>query len=115
MALALRYLPSFVTDSLNPTEGVRLLLQRQEVDEGEQRARYTATIYTVTSSFSYAAQLSMDGSATLEAAGESATPEDEDKLVKLSKSVARAAKRKLADKLVPWPPRVLRWRGPGRG
>jgi hypothetical protein len=104
-----------VDESLNPSEGVRLLLQRQEVDEDQQRAHYEATIFTVTSRYCYQANLGMDGSAQLEAQGESATAEDEDKLSKLAKSTARAAKRKLADKLAPWPPRVLRWRGPGRG
>jgi hypothetical protein len=104
-----------VNEALNPTEGIRLLLERQEVDPDAQCARYQATIYTVSSSFHYAAELSMDGAATLRADGEAASEEDLDTLSKLAKSTARAAKRKQAEKLPPWPPRVLRWRGPGRG
>ena len=111
----MRYLPRTVAEDLHPTEGVRLLLQRDEVGTDAQSARYQATIFTVKETFTYSAELSLDGAATLLAEGPAATPEDEDKLSKLAKSTARAAKRKLADKLPPWPPRVLRWRGPGRG
>lgn len=111
----MRYLPSNVAEALHPTEGIRLLLERDEVGEDAQSARYLATIFTVTERFSYAAELNMEGGATLRVEGEAATAEDEDKLSKLAKSTARAAKRKLADNLSPWPPRVLRWRGPGRG
>ena len=60
------------------------------------------------------ADLKMEGTALLTAEAEAATKEDEEALRKLAKSRARAAKRKLANRLPPWPPRVLRWRGPGR-
>ena len=33
----------------------------------------------------------------------------------LAKLTARAAAKKRADGMPPWPARVLRWRGPGRG
>ena len=104
-----------VSESLNPTEGIRLLLERQEVEEGAQSAHYQAKIFTVTSCYSYSVDLKMEGTALLTAKAEEATKEDEEALRKLAKSTARAAKRKLADRLPPWPPRVLRWRGPGRG
>lgn len=104
-----------MSDALHPTEGIRLLLEREEIDGDVQGARYAAKIYTVTDCFSYTAELTMEGAATLVAIGAAATKTDEDNLSKLAKSTARAAKRKLAESLPPWPPRVLRWRGPGRG
>lgn len=104
-----------VPESLNPTEGIRLLLERQDVDEDAHRARYQAKIFTVTSCYAYSVDLTMEGKAVLTATEEAASKDDEDALLKLAKSTARAAKRKLGDKLAPWPPRVLRWRGPGRG
>lgn len=107
--------PSNVADSLHPTEGIRLLLECEEVAEDAQRARYAAAIYTVDACFGYRAELSMDGAATLTADADAASSEHETQLSKLAKSTARAAKRKHADRLSPWPPRVLRWRGPGRG
>lgn len=103
-----------MSSSLNPTEGVRLLLERREVESAEQ-ARYEGKIYTVDSCFAYTAVLQMNGSASLQAEGVAASTEDEEKLAKLAKSTARAAKRKLDARLPPWPPRILRWRGPGRG
>jgi hypothetical protein len=33
----------------------------------------------------------------------------------LAKLTARAADKKRGDGMPPWPNRVLRWRGPGRG
>ncbi len=104
-----------MAESLTPSEGVRLLLQREKSAGDEECAHYKAAVYTVAATFWYSAKLCMDGTAALVALEDAATPEDEDKLSKLAKSTARAAKRKLADALQPWPPRVLRWRGPGRG
>lgn len=104
-----------MAQSLNPTEGIRLLLERQEVAGDQGNASYAAAVYTVDDCYRYRALLQLDGTATLSAEGESASSDDEESLSKLAKSTARAAKRKLADKLAPWPPRVLRWRGPGRG
>ena len=110
--LALRYLPRTVATSLHPTEGIRLLLEREEVAEDSQHARYAAAIYTVHECYRYTAELSMDGSATLTAEGP-ACVDHEGTLLKLARSTARAAQRKHGEDLSPWPPRVLRWRGPG--
>lgn len=114
LLLALRY-PGQVVTSLNPTEGVRLLLEVDEVADDGESAQYLASIHTVNESFAYKVELHMDGTAKLTAVAESASAVDEQNLNKLAKSTARAAKRKLAENLPAWPPRVLRWRGPGRG
>jgi hypothetical protein len=93
---------------LHPTDGVRLLLALEGAGDGG--ARYTASIYTPTAAFEYAATLGFDGSATLEPQGDAAEPEHEKKLENLARSTARAAARKRDDGLAPWPPRILRWR-----
>lgn len=59
------------------------------------------------------ANLSDDGTATVDAAG--APEELVEMLAMLAKLTARAAAKKREDGLPPWPSRVLRWRGPGRG
>ena len=104
-----------VSDSLHPSEGIRLLLDRQSIAEDMQSASYAGAVYTVTACFRYRVDMAMDGSASLLAIEEPATPGDEDALSKIAKSTARAAKRKREEALPPWPMRILRWRGPGRG
>jgi hypothetical protein len=93
---------------LHPTDGIRLLLT---LEAGEsERAVYAAWIYTPSEAFEYAATLSTDGEAALEVRGEPATAEREKRLRNLAASTARAAARKIADGLPPWPPRIMRWR-----
>lgn len=104
-----------VNESLHPTEGIRLLLDREEVTDDRSGATYRASIYTVDACFVYRAELGLDGSCALRPEGQEAPDEDRATLEKISKSTARAAKRKLDEMLPPWPPRILRWRGPGRG
>ena len=104
-----------MSDSLHPTEGIRLLLDRDSIAEDQQSATYRAAIYTVDACYRYQVQLRMDGNASLAAVEEAASAELEDSLSKIAKSTARAAKRKREEALPPWPTRVLRWRGPGRG
>lgn len=104
-----------MNDSLHPSEGIRLLLDRQSVAEDMQSARYNGAVYTTTTCFRYRVEMAMDGSAALEAIEAAAEPSDEDSLSKIAKSTARAAKRKREEALPPWPNRILRWRGPGRG
>ena len=100
---------------MHTTEGNRLLIEREYDASDVQSASYVAAIYTVNDCFRYQATLCTDGTATLTAVDAPAAADDADALMKLAKSTARAAKRKLTDQLAPWPPRVLRWRGPGRG
>jgi hypothetical protein len=102
-----------VTESLHPQEGVRFLLELVSV-EGTT-ARYRAAIYTPDAVFEYLAVLEQGGEAALTAAGPPAPAELEPKLLAHARQAARAAARKAAEELPPWPHRVLRWRGPGRG
>lgn len=65
--------------------------------------------------FEYAALLRVGGEVELRAVGAAAERQLEDKLLAHARQVARAAERKAAEELPPWPHRVTRWRGPGRG
>jgi hypothetical protein len=100
-----------VSDSLNPTEGARYLLERRE-DRGAS-ATYRAVIYTKDATYEGLATLSDDGTSTVEVAG--APEELVAALGMLAKLTARSAPKKREEGLPPWPARVLRWRGPGRG
>jgi hypothetical protein len=95
---------------LAPTEGARLLLERER-DDGS-RAEYRAAIYTPDATYEGRAALDDDGGAELAI---DAPEELAEALRMLAKLTARAARKKREDGLAPWPARVLRWRGPGRG
>ena len=95
---------------LTPTEGARFLLER-ELDDGE-RAVYRAAIYTRDLTYTGSAALADDGTTAVSI---DAPPELREMLAMFGKLTARAAVKKRADGLPPWPARVLRWRGPGRG
>jgi hypothetical protein len=100
-----------VNNSLTPTEGARFLLEREQ-DEGA-RARYRAAIYTPHATYEGRATLCDDGTVELDAPG---APEELLAMLQmLAKLTARSAAKKREDGLPPWPARVLRWRGPGRG
>ena len=95
---------------LTPTEGARFLLER--ASEAGATAVYKAAIYTPARTFEGHATLGEDGSVSLDIAA----PADlVDMLQMVAKLTARAAVKKREDGLPPWPARVLRWRGPGRG
>ena len=97
--------------SLTPTEGARFLLEREQ-DDGA-RARYRANIYTPDATYTGEATLVDDG--TVEVSAPGAPEELFSTLHMLAKLTARSAAKKREDGLPPWPARVLRWRGPGRG
>lgn len=98
-------------DSLTPTEGARFLLERQA--EAGATATYRAAIFTPTATFEGRATLAEDG--TIALAIEGALADHVETLEMLAKLTARSAAKKRADGMPPWPARVLRWRGPGRG
>lgn len=103
-----------MSDSLTPTEGARFLLEREQ-DDGS-RARYRATIFTPAATYAGHAQLTDDGSVALDGLDAAGAPDDLiATLHMLAKLTARSAAKKRDDGLPPWPARVLRWRGPGRG
>lgn len=100
-----------VRDSLTPTEGARFLLERER-DDGD-RATYRAVIYTPSATYVGQAVLVDDGTASVTTAD--APDELVATLVMLAKLTARSAAKKREEGLPPWPARILRWRGPGRG
>lgn len=105
--------PISVSNSLTPTTGARLLLERTSgADATAAAATYRAAIFTPTAIYEGRAELSDDGKATLEISSESDYVAALEMLAKLT---ARAATKRRSDGLPPWPTRVLRWRGPGRG
>ena len=95
---------------LTPTEGARFLLERER--DGGATAVYSAAVYTPDATYEGRAVLRDDGGVTLEL---EAPAELADMLAMVAKLTARAAAKKRDDGLPPWPARVLRWRGPGRG
>ncbi|HEY3803013.1 MAG TPA: hypothetical protein VGL61_10420 [Kofleriaceae bacterium] len=95
---------------LTPTEGARFLFERERADDGG--ARYKVTIYTPDATFAGHAQLGFDGSAALEIGAPAELVQAAEMFAKLT---ARSATKHKDDGMPPWPARVLRWRGPGRG
>ena len=102
-------------DPLAPEAGARLLLELDGEHDGGARAVYRAAVITPDARFDYRAELGDDGEAALAAVDAAAPDELAAALATVAKLTARAAAGKRADGLRPWPPRVLRWRGPGRG
>lgn len=94
-----------------PTEGARFLLEREQ-DAGSY-AVYKVSILTPDAAFEGRAKLLDDGTVELGPVG--APAELESTLQMIAKLTARGAAKKREDGLPPWPSRVLRWRGPGRG
>jgi hypothetical protein len=99
-----------VNRDLTPTEGARFLLERER-DDGAT-ALYKAAVYTPAQTFEGRATLGEDGSVSLDIAAPADLVET---LTMVAKLTARAAAKKREDGMPPWPARVLRWRGPGRG
>ena len=91
--------------------GARFTLTRT-ADHGS-RADYAVLVETVEGRHTGSAVLVDDGTATVESPG---LPEELlATLQMIAKLVARSAPKKREDGLPPWPQRVSRWRGPGRG
>jgi hypothetical protein len=119
-----------MSESLTPTEGARFLLERDREEDGGSRAVYRTAIYTPHATYVGTATLADDGTATLSDHARSTPGPPPDRpeagpikppetliemLLMLAKLTARSAAKKREDGLPPWPARVLRWRGPGRG
>jgi len=97
---------------VRPTSGARFLLERTSPETGA-RATYAATIFTPDAEHRSIAKLADDG--TVELAPTGASPELDAQLAMQARLIARGAAKRHEDGLPPWPSRVLRWRGPGRG
>jgi hypothetical protein len=100
-----------VSRELTPTEGARFLLERER-DDGA-RAEYRVAIYTPSATYVGRATLADDGSAEVSVAN--AADDLVEMLRMFARLTARGAAKRREDGLPPWPARVLRWRGPGRG
>lgn len=113
-----------MSESLTPTEGARFLLERDREEQGGASAVYRTAIFTPTATYEGHVTLVDDGTfslteQTLRGATTSPPTKASEELVEmlemLSKLTARSASKKREDGLSPWPARILRWRGPGRG
>jgi hypothetical protein len=101
-----------VPDPLTPTAGARFVLER--VTATSSSATYRGRILTPEATFDYdvAVTAGAEPSLTPRAA---APAELEKTLAMIARLTARGAGKRAEDGLPPWPERVTRWRGPGRG
>jgi hypothetical protein len=99
-----------VADDLTPTQGARFLFERASEDAAG--AKYNISVFTPDATFAGTASLGYDGSVAIEltAPGELAAVAE-----MFAKLTARAAQKQRDDGMPPWPARITRWRGPGRG
>ena len=94
--------------ALRPTAGARLLLEL--IADGGARATYAAWVITPDGEQGATAELDDGGEVTLAADFDGA-----EEMRMLATLTARGAAKRRAEGLPAWPPRVLRWKGPGRG
>jgi hypothetical protein len=104
-----------VSEAERPTAGARYLLQRGEVAADHRAARYEGRVLTPDATYVYDAALVAGEEPVLTALGEVAPHDLADTLIMIARLTSRGVDKRLADGLPPWPDRVLRWRGPGRG
>lgn len=100
---------------LRPTEGARFLLEREALGADGASARYRAWVIVPDTRWAYAVALVAGAEPALTALAAAAPAELEAALAMIARLTARSAAKKDDDGLAPWPHRVLRWRGPGRG
>lgn len=103
------------TATLHPSEGARFLFERDSQSDDLSQAHYRAAIYTPGERFEYSVHMRIDGSFESAVQGTPAPAELASKLDTIAKLIARSARKQHDDALPPWPHRVMRWRGPGRG
>lgn len=101
--------------ALHPSEGARFLFERVSESQDLASAAYRAVIFTPGERYRYRVELDIDGHCARAAEDAPAPPELEKMLDTMTRLMARSARTKRAESLPPWPHRVLRWRGPGRG
>lgn len=101
--------------SLHPLEGARYLFELRDGASDGASASYDVTVFTPETATAYEARLSTDGDAELRPADAPVPEALEANLRAIARTLARAASKNLDADLPPWPRRVLRWRGPGRG
>lgn len=95
---------------LHPSQGARFLFERRSITPEQGSATYRAAIITPDQRFEYDAVLRLDGTADLTPIGPPAPADLLSRLSAHARQAARAADRRRADQLPPWPHRILRWR-----
>jgi hypothetical protein len=101
--------------SLAPDKGARFLLERAAVTQEGHAAHYRASIHAPDRVYAYDVTFALGEAPQLIARGKPPEPAMEAQLLGIAKQVAKAAARNREAGLEPWPRRVLRWKGPGRG
>jgi hypothetical protein len=99
-------------DPLTPTAGARFVLER--VGASADAARYAGRILTPDATYAYDVALAAGEEPALTARA-AAPAELEKALAMIARLCARGAAKRAEDGLPPWPERITRWRGPGRG
>ncbi|MBK9072256.1 MAG: hypothetical protein IPL79_14845 [Myxococcales bacterium] len=110
---------------LRPQAGARFVLLRGASDA--DRADYAAAIISPDAAWHFRVELAAgtaqppvitadtDDVETVRAHASPPASSDVDMLTMVARLTARAAPTRATDGLTPWPPRIVRWRGPGRG
>jgi hypothetical protein len=102
--------PRTLANDLTPTAGARFLFER--ASEDASGARYSVVVYTPDTTFAGTASLGYDGSVAIELVAPAELSAAAGMFARLT---ARAAQKQRDDGMPPWPARITRWRGPGRG
>ena len=99
-----------VSESLHPTAGVRVLLERADpTPAAAGAARYLGVIFTPQARYDYTVDIAADAAVAL--APIAAEPPADPRAVELLRAVARTLGRHaLAESPPAWPRRVVRWR-----
>jgi len=104
-----------VSRDLHPTDGARFLLEREAELDGGRQARYRVSVYTPADVASTTVVLTDDGDVALADGAVALAEPHWATMLTFAKLTARSVPKRRDDELPPWPARVLRWRGPGRG
>lgn len=99
-----------MSEPLRPGQGARFLLERRSVAPDQASATYRAAIITPDQRHELDAVLHLDGAAELTPIGPPPPANLMSRLTAHARQAARAAERRRADQLPPWPHRILRWR-----
>lgn len=113
-------IPPALIEDLRPQSGVRFVLLRGAF--ADEQATYSAAIIAATAVWRFTVALVAGAEPVLTPLDAIDAPsyiapdaKQAGMLIMIARLTARAAPSRQADGLAPWPPRIVRWRGPGRG
>ena len=95
---------------LHPSQGARFLFERRSIAPEQGTATYRAAIITPDQRYELDVVLHLDGTAELTPVGALPPENLMSRITAHARQAARAAERRRADQLSPWPHRILRWR-----